>query len=185
MARRRQKNNLLPKMIGIAVIVNAILLPILAQFGVFKGIHGQRLDIGQTGQSAAARRKSLSRKSRSRKSTSPKPAARGFPDGRPDSASLAPEPQPAQGGRFRKHRQRKRPRDRQFGAAAPGTVPAAPHCSAVRSCARAASVCTPACTGSRPAVRPRCGAASAARAGHRRRGAAGPAAPADPGRLEQ
>ena len=43
MRRRRQKNTLLPKMIGIAVAVNAILLPILAQFGVFKMGHGQRL----------------------------------------------------------------------------------------------------------------------------------------------
>lgn len=44
MRRRRQKNNLLPKMIGLAVLINAILLPILAQFGVFKSIgHGQRL----------------------------------------------------------------------------------------------------------------------------------------------
>jgi TonB family protein len=44
MRRRRQKNTLLPKMIGIAVLVNAILLPILASFGVFKDIKGgQRL----------------------------------------------------------------------------------------------------------------------------------------------
>ncbi len=42
MRRRRQKNTLLPKMIGVAVLVNAILLPILAQFGVFKGIKGQQ-----------------------------------------------------------------------------------------------------------------------------------------------
>lgn len=40
MRRRRQKNTLLPKMIGIAVLVNAVLLPILAQLGVFKGIKG-------------------------------------------------------------------------------------------------------------------------------------------------
>lgn len=43
MRRRRQKNTLLPKMIGLAVVINAILLPILAQFGVFKSIGGQRL----------------------------------------------------------------------------------------------------------------------------------------------
>jgi len=44
MRRRRQKNNLLPKMLGLAVLINAILLPILAQFGVFKNIGGhQRL----------------------------------------------------------------------------------------------------------------------------------------------
>ena len=44
MRRRRQKNNLLPKMLGLAVLINAILLPILAQFGVFKSIgRGQRL----------------------------------------------------------------------------------------------------------------------------------------------
>jgi TonB family protein len=43
MRRRRQKNTLLPKMIGLAVLVNAILLPILAQLGVFKDIHGQKL----------------------------------------------------------------------------------------------------------------------------------------------
>ncbi len=42
MRRRRQKNNLLPKMIGIAVLINAILLPILAQFGVFKSIGGRQ-----------------------------------------------------------------------------------------------------------------------------------------------
>ena len=43
MRRRRQKNTLLPKMIGVAVLVNAILLPILAQLGVFKNIGGQKL----------------------------------------------------------------------------------------------------------------------------------------------
>ena len=43
MRRRRQKNTLLPKMLGLAVLINAILLPILAQLGVFKGVHGQRL----------------------------------------------------------------------------------------------------------------------------------------------
>ena len=44
MRRRRQKNTLLPKMLGLAVLINAILLPILAQFGVFKSIgRGQRL----------------------------------------------------------------------------------------------------------------------------------------------
>lgn len=43
MRRRRQKNTLLPKMIGLAVIINAILLPILAQLGVFKSIGGQKL----------------------------------------------------------------------------------------------------------------------------------------------
>lgn len=43
MRRRRQKNTLLPKMIGLAVIINAILLPILAQMGVFKNITGQKL----------------------------------------------------------------------------------------------------------------------------------------------
>lgn len=43
MRRRRQKNTLLPKMIGLAVIINAILLPILAQLGVFKNIGGQKL----------------------------------------------------------------------------------------------------------------------------------------------
>ena len=40
MRRRRQKNTLLPKMIGIAVIINAILLPILSQLGVFKAKKG-------------------------------------------------------------------------------------------------------------------------------------------------
>ena len=43
MRRRQQKNTLLPKMIGLAVVVNAVLLPILAQLGVFKDIHGQKL----------------------------------------------------------------------------------------------------------------------------------------------
>ncbi len=43
MRRRREKNTLLPKMIGLAVIINAILLPILAQMGVFKNIGGQKL----------------------------------------------------------------------------------------------------------------------------------------------
>ena len=42
MRRRRQKNTLLPKMIGLAVVINAILLPILAQFGVFKSIGGRQ-----------------------------------------------------------------------------------------------------------------------------------------------
>ncbi len=44
MRRRRQKNNLLPKMLGIALLVNAILLPILAQMGVFKNVGGRHLD---------------------------------------------------------------------------------------------------------------------------------------------
>ncbi len=43
MRRRREKNTLLPKMIGLAVVINAILLPILAQLGVFKNIGGQKL----------------------------------------------------------------------------------------------------------------------------------------------
>ncbi|MDQ2688199.1 MAG: hypothetical protein M3Y28_10065, partial [Armatimonadota bacterium] len=42
--RRRQKSSLLPKMIGIAVLINAILLPILAQLGVFKAMRGQHLE---------------------------------------------------------------------------------------------------------------------------------------------
>ena len=42
MSRRRKKNTLLPKMIGIALLINAILLPILAQFGVFKSAGGKR-----------------------------------------------------------------------------------------------------------------------------------------------
>lgn len=42
MSRRRKKNTLLPKMIGIALLINAILLPILAQFGVFKSAGGRR-----------------------------------------------------------------------------------------------------------------------------------------------
>jgi len=42
MRRRRQKNTLLPKMLGLAVLINAILLPILAQFGVFKSIGGRQ-----------------------------------------------------------------------------------------------------------------------------------------------
>ena len=41
MSRRRKKNTLLPKMIGIAVVINAIILPILARLGVFKAIHEQ------------------------------------------------------------------------------------------------------------------------------------------------
>lgn len=44
MRRRRQKNNLLPKMLGIAILVNAILLPILAQLGVFKNMGGHHMD---------------------------------------------------------------------------------------------------------------------------------------------
>ncbi len=44
MRRRREKNTLLPKMLGLAVLINAVLLPILAQFGVFKSMSGgQRL----------------------------------------------------------------------------------------------------------------------------------------------
>ena len=42
MSRRRKKNTLLPKMIGIALLINAILLPILAQFGVFKSVGSRR-----------------------------------------------------------------------------------------------------------------------------------------------
>src|SRR3569833_3200389 len=41
--RRRAKNNLLAKMIGIAVLINAVLLPVLATLGVFKPKKGNRL----------------------------------------------------------------------------------------------------------------------------------------------
>jgi protein TonB len=41
--RRRAKNNLLAKMIGVAVLINAILLPILATLGVFKPKKGFHL----------------------------------------------------------------------------------------------------------------------------------------------
>jgi protein TonB len=43
MRPRIQKNNLLPKMIGIAVIINAILLPILAKLGVFAPKKGMQM----------------------------------------------------------------------------------------------------------------------------------------------
>ncbi len=43
MSRRRKKNTLLPKMIGLAVVINAVFLPLLAHFGAFKAIHGQHL----------------------------------------------------------------------------------------------------------------------------------------------
>ena len=42
MRRRRQKNTLLPKMVGLAVVINAILLPILARMGAFKNVGGPR-----------------------------------------------------------------------------------------------------------------------------------------------
>lgn len=42
MRRRRQKNTLLPKMLGVATVIVAILLPLLAQLGVFK-VARQRL----------------------------------------------------------------------------------------------------------------------------------------------
>ena len=43
MRRRRKKNTLLPKMIGLAVVINAVLLPLLARMGAFKSVGGQRL----------------------------------------------------------------------------------------------------------------------------------------------
>ena len=43
MSRRRKKNTLLPKMIGLAVVINAVLLPLLAHFGAFKAMRGQHL----------------------------------------------------------------------------------------------------------------------------------------------
>ena len=43
MRRRRQKNTLLPKTIGAAVVITAILLPLLARLGAFKNIGGQKL----------------------------------------------------------------------------------------------------------------------------------------------
>lgn len=43
MSRRRKKNTLLPKMIALAVVINAVLLPLLAHFGAFKAMRGQRL----------------------------------------------------------------------------------------------------------------------------------------------
>ena len=42
MRRRRQKNTLLPKMIGLALLINAILLPFLAKIGAFKSFGGKR-----------------------------------------------------------------------------------------------------------------------------------------------
>jgi protein TonB len=43
MRRHRQKNTLLPKMIGVAVLINAILLPVLSQLGMFHKGGFQRL----------------------------------------------------------------------------------------------------------------------------------------------
>jgi len=43
MRRSRKKKSLLPKMIGIAVLINAVLLPILAQMGVFHSVRGGHL----------------------------------------------------------------------------------------------------------------------------------------------
>jgi TonB family protein len=43
--RRKQKGTLLPKMIGLAVLVNAVLLPLLATMGVFKPKKGGMIEV--------------------------------------------------------------------------------------------------------------------------------------------
>ena len=78
MRRRRQKNTLLPKMIGLAVLLNAILLPILAQFGVFKSISGrQRLTpIELVHAPPPEKRPAPPRKTPKKQAARPKPAGR-------------------------------------------------------------------------------------------------------------
>ena len=44
MRRRRQEKPLLPKMIGIAVVIVAAMLPLLSKLGAFKAIQGHRYD---------------------------------------------------------------------------------------------------------------------------------------------
>ena len=56
MRRRRKKNTLLPKMIGLAVVINAVLLPLLARMGAFKKRRRTTLDAsdGRDREAAAA-----------------------------------------------------------------------------------------------------------------------------------
>lgn len=77
MRRRRQKNNLLPKMLGLAVLINAILLPILAQFGVFKNIGGgQRLTPVELVKAPPPEKRPATPKKTPKKTARAKPAGR-------------------------------------------------------------------------------------------------------------
>lgn len=84
MSRRRQKNSLLPKMIGVAVLVNAVLLPILAHMGVFKVLRGQHLEpvklVSLPPQKKPPVPKKTARKTPPKKRAArPRPAARAAP----------------------------------------------------------------------------------------------------------
>lgn len=77
MRRRRQKNNLLPKMLGLAVLINAVLLPILAQFGVFKSISGgQRLTPIELVKAPPPEKRPAPPKKAKKQAAKPKPAGR-------------------------------------------------------------------------------------------------------------
>lgn len=77
MRRRRQKNNLLPKMLGLAVLINAILLPILAQFGVFKSLSGgQRLTPVELVKAPPPEKKPAPPKKAKKQAAKPRPAGR-------------------------------------------------------------------------------------------------------------
>ena len=95
MRRRRQKNTLLPKMIGLAVLINAILLPILAQFGVFKSIGGrQRLtQVELVKLPPPEKRSAPPKKTPKKQATRPKPAGHKSPT-RAASARHAPSGPP-------------------------------------------------------------------------------------------
>jgi len=94
MRRRRQKNTLLPKMIGLAVVINAILLPILAQMGVFKNIGGQKLTPVEIIKLPPPEKRPAPPKKTAKKAT-PKPKAAGRKTAaRPSASRRAPSGPP-------------------------------------------------------------------------------------------
>ena len=108
MRRRRQKNTLLPKMIGVAVLVNAILLPILAQLGVFKNIGGQKLTQVELIKLPPPEKRPPPPKKTAKKAARPHPAghktaarpatARHAPSGPPPVKVVAAGPSPGDAG---------------------------------------------------------------------------------------
>ncbi len=94
MRRRRQKNTLLPKMLGLAVLINAILLPILAQFGVFKSIGGgQRLTPIELVKAPPPEKRPAPPKKTKKQAAKPRPAGRKAAP-RPVTARRAPSGPP-------------------------------------------------------------------------------------------
>jgi protein TonB len=91
MRRHRQKNTLLPKMMGIAVIIVILMLPLLAKLGVFRRARGQNLSpvslvkLPPPDKSAAERK-------RAKKAPTNHPESHGSKSRASGARSMAPNP---------------------------------------------------------------------------------------------